>query len=44
MKLTGSSDDKNIYWCIYSQKMTELSLRLIPKLKEKHLKKILGIS
>ncbi|KGG79532.1 hypothetical protein Y919_11465 [Caloranaerobacter azorensis H53214] len=42
--LTDSLNKKNLYWCAYSKKMTELCLALIPELSEKHLKRILAVS
>lgn len=40
----SNSISKNPYWCIYSKKMTELSLLLIPYLSESQLNRILSIS
>lgn len=39
--ICGSENIKNKYWCIYSQKMTELSLALVSKLSEKQLMHIM---
>lgn len=39
--LTGDMETKNIYWCKYSKKLTELSLSLINELSQKQLENIL---
>ena len=43
-KETGSIEKKHPFWCVYSKKMTELSLVLCSQLPPEHIAKILQIS